>query len=147
MITPTFEFHLEITDWNIENQDSVKEWLLSVCELEKIATGTINYIFCSDEYLLNLNMQYLGHDFYTDILSFPLKKNPIEGDIFISVERVRENSEIYGISFFQELLRVMVHGLLHFLGYDDHEKKDIERMREKEDHYISHYNTLIEKLN
>lgn len=140
MSIPEIHFHLEMDGFILRNPEHSKNWLKSVISNEKKEVSALNYIFCSDEYLLEINREYLDHDFYTDIISFPLKSDPIEGDIFISVERVLENAKEYQVESNQELHRVMVHGLLHFLGYDDHEEKDILQMREKEDFYLKEWN-------
>jgi probable rRNA maturation factor len=136
MTVPEINFHLETEDFTLEKEDERARWLMDVCQKEEKELAVLNYIFCSDEYLLDINRKYLDHDYYTDIISFPLKKDPIEGDIFISVDRVRENALKYGVAFDLELARVMVHGLLHFMGYDDHSEEDVKIMREKENEYI-----------
>ena len=122
--------------FKLKNPSRIAEWLREVGKEEQKEIAILNYIFCSDEYLLDINRKYLQHDYYTDIISFPLKEEPVEGDIFISVDRVRENAKEFNSSFDMELMRVMVHGLLHFLGYDDHNDDDIRRIRRKEDHYL-----------
>ena len=95
-------------------------------------------IFCSDEYLLDVNRKYLNHDYYTDIITFDYCEGPVlSGDLFISVDSVRENASVYGTEFADELNRVIVHGLLHLMGYDDHTEDDIATMRAKENYYLS----------
>lgn len=136
MTSPKINFHFEIEGFSLENEDVRVKWLMNVCHREAKELTVLNYIFCSDEYLLDINRKYLDHDYYTDIISFPLKTDPIEGDIFISVDRVRENALEFGVEFDLELARVMVHGLLHFMGYDDHSEEDIAIMRAKENEYI-----------
>ena len=91
---------------------------------------------------MQINKDYLVHDYYTDIISFPLKEDPIEGDIYISIDRVKENAQDFNVEFEEELKRVMIHGLLHFFGYDDHEEADIKTMREKEAFYLNQFKTL-----
>lgn len=114
------------------------QWLKLVAESEIRRIGDINIIFCSDNYILDVNMKYLGHDYFTDIITFDYcEKDNLNGDLFISIDSVRENALHYGTEFETELNRVMVHGILHLIGYDDHSKKDIKIMREKEDYYIS----------
>lgn len=114
------------------------QWLKLVAESEIRRIGDINIIFCSDNYILDVNMKYLGHDFFTDIITFDYcEKDKLNGDLFISIDSVRENALHYATEFETELNRVMVHGILHLIGYDDHSKKDIKIMREKEDYYIS----------
>jgi rRNA maturation RNase YbeY len=133
---PEINYHYEIDGFKLKNPSRIAEWLREVGKEEQKEIAILNYIFCSDEYLLDINRKYLQHDYYTDIISFPLKEDPVEGDIFISVDRVRENAKVFNSSFDMELMRVMVHGLLHFLGYDDHNEDDISRIRGKEDHYL-----------
>lgn len=114
------------------------QWLKLVAESEIRRIGDINIIFCSDNYILDVNMKYLGHDYFTDIITFDYcEKDKLNGDLFISIDSVRENALHYGTEFETELNRVMVHGILHLIGYDDHSKKDIKIMREKEDYYVS----------
>lgn len=114
------------------------QWLKLVAESEIRRIGDINIIFCSDNYILDVNMKYLGHDYFTDIITFDYcEKDKLNGDLFISIDSVRENALHYATEFETELNRVMVHGILHLIGYDDHSKKDIKIMREKEDYYIS----------
>jgi probable rRNA maturation factor len=137
MIEGEIQFHVELEAFELDQAENIKLWLSGIGKSENKVLGNINYIFCSDEYLLQLNKQFLGHDYYTDILSFPQKSDPIEGDIFISIDRVRENAESFETSFQLELYRVISHGLLHFMGYEDHEEEDKILMRSKEDLYLS----------
>jgi probable rRNA maturation factor len=102
--------------------------------------GNINIIFCSDEYLKEMNIQYLKHDYYTDVITFNYNEgNQLSGDIYISADRVLDNSTIYKVEFFSELLRVMVHGILHLLGYKDHTEKEKSEIRRQEELWISQY--------
>jgi len=137
MIEGEIQFHVELEAFELDQAENIKLWLSGIGKSENKVLGNINYIFCSDEYLLQLNKQFLGHDYYTDILSFPQKSDPIEGDIFISIDRVQENAESFETSFQLELYRVISHGLLHFMGYEDHEEEDKILMRSKEDLYLS----------
>ncbi len=118
---------------------NIAHWLNEVISREGKKTGDIQYSFCNDEGLLKINQNFLKHDTYTDIISFPLSINPkiISGEIYISIDRVRSNSARYNISFDDELYRVMVHGILHFLGYNDSTTKEKELMRSKEDYYLN----------
>lgn len=109
---------------------------METIESEGHTLERIDYIFCSDEFLLKVNRAHLDHDEYTDIITFPLEEDPIVGEIYISIDRVRENADSFGVSFEEELHRVMIHGVLHLCGYDDHEDDDIEEIREKEAFYI-----------
>lgn len=108
-------------------------WLKAVAEAEGKKVGDIAVIFCSDKYLLDINIKYLKHNYYTDIITFDYcEGNRLSGDLFISVDSVRENANEYGSSFEDELNRVIVHGVLHLMGYDDHTDEDITQMRAKE---------------
>ena len=113
-------------------------WLRMVAESEIRRVGDLSIIFCSDNYILDVNMRYLQHDYFTDIITFDYcEGNVLSGDLFISVDSVRENAVLYGAEFEDELNRVMVHGLLHLIGYDDHTEEDIAVMRAKENYYLS----------
>ena len=126
------------TRFHLANEQSFSEWISRVIHDEECSEGEINYIFCDDEYLLEINQEYLNHDTYTDIISFDYSVGKkLQGDIFISIERVRENADNFGTSFDKELQRVMVHGILHYCGYKDKDSDDKKVMRSKEDHYIS----------
>lgn len=112
-------------------------WLKMVAGSEMRRLGAINIIFCSDNYILDVNMKYLQHDYFTDIITFDYCEGDVlSGDLFISIDSVRENALFYGTEFADELNRVMVHGLLHLIGYDDHTEADIAVMRQKENYYI-----------
>ena len=118
-------------------------WLKLVAESEIKRLGDVNIIFCSDPYILSINLQYLGHDYFTDIITFDYcEGNRISGDLFISVDSVRENAVFYGTEFDNELHRVIVHGILHLIGYDDHTEEDIKTMRSKENYYLDLRNSL-----
>ena len=100
--------------------------------------GDLSIVFCSDNYILDMNIKYLQHDYFTDIITFDYcEGEKISGDLFISVDSVRENALLYGATFEEELNRVMVHGVLHLIGYDDHTKAEQKTMREKENYYLS----------
>ena len=112
-------------------------WLKAVAEEEKRTVGDIVVVFCSDEYLLGVNRQFLGHDYYTDIITFDYCQDYVlSGDLLISVDCVRDNASHFGTDFDEELHRVIVHGVLHLIGYDDHTPEDQKVMREKEDYYL-----------
>jgi probable rRNA maturation factor len=114
-------------------------WIREAILSEGKQPGNINYIFCSDDYLLSINQQYLSHDTLTDIVTFDNSEDPtiIEGDIFISVDRIQENAVTFKTTFEIELKRVLIHGVLHLIGYTDKNEVGKKRMREKEDAYIS----------
>lgn len=121
-------------DFELPNEEQVSTWISSVILSENKKEGDINYIFCNDEYLLNLNEQYLDHDTLTDIISFDYcVGNELHGDIFISVERVQENAKDFNVSFEDELQRVLAHGILHYCGYKDKSEEDEKIMRQKEE--------------
>ena len=114
------------------------KWLKQVAASEAKMIGDVSVIFCSDNYLLGVNIKYLSHDYYTDIITFDYCEGSVlSGDLFISVDSVRENASFYGVEFEEELNRVIVHGLLHLIGYDDHSDEDIAVMRAKENYYLS----------
>ena len=119
-------------------------WLRFVAAAEAKRTGDVNIIFCSDPYILDVNINYLGHDYYTDIITFDyVEGDVLSGDLFISIDSVRENASFYGAEFSVELRRVMVHGLLHLIGYDDHTPEEQKEMRSKEDYYLSLRESVI----
>ena len=119
-------------------------WLRMVAGSEVRKIGDISIIFCSDNYILDVNMRYLQHDYFTDIITFDYcEGDRLSGDLFISIDSVRENALFYGVEFEDELNRVMVHGLLHLIGYDDHTEEEQKVMREKEDYYLSLRESLI----
>lgn len=130
-------YHFENTDFVFRERDLNNRWLRTVAESEMKRIGDIAIIFCSDGYLLDVNRKYLGHDYFTDIITFDYCEGErLSGDLFISVDSVRENAIEYGTEFANELNRVMVHGLLHLIGYDDHTEEDVKTMREKENQYL-----------
>ena len=133
-------FCTEDITFSLKEKLKHKAWLNEVAKQEGKKILELTYVFCSDEYLLQINQEYLNHDTLTDIVTFDNSENPkkIEGDIFISIERVLENGNKLGTSD-TELERVMVHGLLHLLGYKDKKKEDKALMTEKEDFYIKQY--------
>lgn len=127
----------EDTKFEFKSRALNNKWLKMVAESEIRRIGDINIIFCSDNYILDVNMKYLQHDYFTDIITFDYcEKNRLNGDLFISVDSVRENALFYGTEFSDELNRVIVHGILHLVGYDDHSEEDIAVMRSKEDYYL-----------
>lgn len=131
-------FFLEQTDFKFKFKTLTRSWLKLVAESEIRRLGDINIIFCSDNYILDVNKQYLDHDYFTDIITFDYcEGDRLSGDLFISVDSVRENAIEYGTEFNDEMNRVIVHGLLHLIGYDDHCEEDIAEMRKKENYYLS----------
>lgn len=125
------------------NKNSVKRWVKSVAKSEGKEAGNINYIFCDDEYLHKINVEYLQHDTFTDIITFDYTEGKVlHSDIYISVERVKENAEIFKVPFQRELLRVLAHGLLHLCGYKDKTSKDSALMRQKEEEMMLLFDQL-----
>ena len=129
-------FFKENTSFDIKSKIKIKTWLRSVAAGYGYAIGDLNYIFCDDEYLLGINRQYLGHDYYTDIITFDSREDPaakrLDGDIFISVDPVRANGEYFGEGFGREIMRVVAHGLLHLCGEDDLTPQQQKKMRAAE---------------
>ena len=125
-------------DFNLDNEEAIAAWLSAVIVSEKKNEGEINYIFCDDDYLHKINLEYLNHDTLTDIISFDYTVgNELNGDIFVSVERVQDNANDFNVSFEEELKRVLVHGVLHYCGYKDKGEEDERLMRLKEDEKIA----------
>jgi probable rRNA maturation factor len=126
------------SDFNLDNEAAISNWLSSVILSENKKEGEINYIFCDDEYLHKINLEYLDHDTLTDVISFDYSLgNELHGDIFISVERVQDNALDFKVSFEEELKRVMVHGILHYCGFKDKSLEDEKIMRTKEEEKLS----------
>ncbi len=131
-------YYKEDTGFVFKGRTLNNRWLRMVAGSEIRRIGDISIIFCSDNYILDVNMRYLQHDYFTDIITFDYcEGDKLSGDLFISVDSVRENALYYGTEFEDELNRVMVHGLLHLIGYDDHTEEEQKVMREKEDYYLS----------
>lgn len=136
-------FFSEDIDFILDNQDKIQKWINLIIAKEKNVLSYINYIFCSDAYLHKINLEYLDHDTLTDIITFPYTDAPpIESDIFISIDRVKENAKIFKTSFERELYRVIIHGVLHLCGYGDKDDESKKLMRNKEDEAIE----TLEKL-
>lgn len=126
------------TDFELPNGAQYENWISAIIASEDKNEGEISYVFCDDEYLLQMNIQYLDHDTLTDIISFDYTiGREISGDIFISVERVKENADEFDVSFEDELRRVMAHGILHYCGYKDKSEEDEQIMRSKENEKIA----------
>ena len=131
-------YYFQDTDFKVRDRRKTNEWLKLAAESEIRRIGNISIIFCSDNYVLDINQKYLQHDYFTDIITFDYcEGDRLSGDLFISVDSVRENSVEFGTEFKDELNRVIIHGLLHLVGYDDHTEKDIKLMRSKENYYLS----------
>ena len=136
-------FQFEDSKFQFSDLEKVENWINQTIENEKCFTGNVTYIFCSDNYLLDVNRKYLNHDYFTDVITFDYVKNgKISGDIFISIDRITENAKIFNVSRENELLRVMIHGVLHLIGYDDQTDEQEAEIRSKEDFYLNIYNSL-----
>jgi rRNA maturation RNase YbeY len=127
-------FFTEEIDFQLLRKNSWKNWIKEVCKVHGVNAGELNYIFCNDDYLLKINRQYLDHDYFTDIITFPsdCEEGIISGDLFISIERILDHAELNNCSFLEELKRVMIHGVLHLIGFGDKTEIESEKMRELE---------------
>lgn len=136
---PAISFFEEDIPFKLKNKAQVRQWITDTITAEGYKLKELTYIFCSDAYLLQINQQYLDHDTYTDIITFDNSEEEgrIIGDIFISVERIRENAQKFNVSETDELHRVIIHGVLHLLGYTDKTAVSKENMTQKEDEYLS----------
>lgn len=132
-------FFSEETDFVPKQKIALRAWLRETAQAEGFSIGELNFVFCPDEYLLTINQQYLQHDTFTDIVTFDNseKEGQIAGDVFISIDRVRENAQKYRVSEVEELHRVIIHGLLHLCGYGDKKPAEKRKMTEKEDYFLS----------
>jgi len=139
MSKPPINFFSEEINYTLKHKTKVRTWIKEVIETEGYQLEELSFIFCSDEYLLAINQQYLKHDTYTDVITFDHSDElkMVSGDIFISIDRIRENAREFKRNFMDELCRVMVHGTLHLLGYKDKGKAAKTTMTTKEDHYLS----------
>jgi probable rRNA maturation factor len=132
-------FHYLETRFYLPDRTELKKFILKIFDLEGIKVNSVNYIFCSDHYLIEINRKYLNHDTYTDIITFPysFSPEPVLSDIYISIDRIRDNAKLFKTSFKTEIHRVMFHGALHLCGYKDKSKKDKLIMKAKEDVYLN----------
>ena len=132
-------FNYEVA-FKLNSEEDVSKWISSVIQTENFKEGNINYVFCDDEYLLKLNIEFLNHDTFTDIISFDYSVGKeLHGDVFISIERVKENAKNFNVEFAEELNRVLVHGILHYCGFKDKTEDDALLMRNKENDYLERF--------
>jgi rRNA maturation RNase YbeY len=138
-------FHSADASFNLLHKKRLKAFIALLFEKERTTLYTLNYIFCSDKYLLDINQKFLQHDFFTDIITFDLSEAPnyIVGEIYISIDRVKENALLMKTNREEELLRVIFHGALHLCGFKDKKQSDIKIMREKEDQYLKLYKKFL----
>lgn len=128
------------TDFQLEEDTMWREWIDSAAKKEGFSIGDLNYIFMDDDDLLHMNIKYLNHDYYTDVIGFQSSEGKrLSGDIFISVDRVKENAVDQHSTFWRELARVMIHGLLHFMGYTDEDASNADAMRAAEDRHLAYF--------
>jgi len=137
MTEALIQLHTEDVQYNYPFIDHLRKWIKNCVETEEKECGPLNIIFCSDQYLLEYNKTYLGHDYYTDIITFELESDPVEGDLYVSLDRVKDNAHARGISLQDEVDRVIIHGVLHLLGFEDKTEEGQKKIRQKEDHYLS----------
>ena len=137
----TVHFFFTDTKINLTQRTLLKKFIEGIFKKEGKQLSSLNYIFCSDKYLLDINQRFLKHDYYTDIITFDISEKgmPVEAEIYISTDRVKENAKIEGKTTTNELHRVLFHGVLHLCGYGDKGKAQAKQMRSKEDHYIKKY--------
>ncbi len=134
-------FHLEDVKFKLLSRNALKSWIREVIQTEGKQAGDISFILCSDEYLLDINRRYLSHDYYTDVITFDYSDGRIvSGDIYISIDRVKDNATIYKVKTIEEMKRVMIHGVLHLIGYKDDSENSKSKMRYLETMYIAHFN-------
>jgi probable rRNA maturation factor len=133
------EFFSEDIDFELDNADQISDWIADIIEAHEQELSNLTYVFCSDDYLHQINVEYLDHDTLTDIITFNNADEDgiVEGDVFISVDRVRDNASELQIPFHDELHRVIIHGVLHLLGFKDKSEEDAELMRKQEDSSLS----------
>lgn len=133
------QFHTEDIQFNFQKANIIRDWLHSTAQQEGSDIASLSFVFCSDSYLHDINVEYLNHDTLTDVITFQYSEpdsTEIEGDIFISIDRIKENATQFQVTFEQELFRVMVHGTLHLLGYGDKSPEEKTQMTEKENFYL-----------
>ena len=136
------QFHFEDIDFDFSHEDLIRQWIIHTISQEQKNLGNLNFIFCTDPYLHKINIEYLDHDTFTDIITFPYSEEKIEGDIFISIDRIHENAKTFGVSFTDELHRVIIHGVLHLIGYGDKSPEEKKQMTAKEDQYLTQLTQL-----
>lgn len=136
-------FSTENTSFNLKEKLKIKKWITTIVKAQGMKVGDISYLFCDDAYLIEANRAYLNHDTYTDIITFDyVEGDVVAGDIMISVERVKENAQLFNTTFEQELHRVIIHGILHLLGQGDKSESEAAEMRKKEEAALALWNTI-----
>lgn len=135
--TELITYYSEDVAFELSDDHLISRWIVDTINDEEFIPGEMSIIFCSDEYLLNINQQYLQHDYFTDIITFEYSREPISGDLFISIDRIRDNAEEYEVPFEKELYRVIIHGVLHLMGYQDKSPAESDLIRSKENEYLN----------
>ena len=130
------DFHFEDIHFGFPQAHQISQWITETVHSEGKSIGYFQFIFCTDDYLHKINLEYLDHDTLTDIITFPYADNPIESDIFISIDRIKDNAKTFGITFEKELHRVIIHGVLHMIGYPDKTPEEKNLMTKKENEYL-----------
>jgi len=143
MTASFINFYSKDIDFEITQPDLLSRWVSNVIAEEKKSVGQISFILCSDNFLYQINVEYLQHDTLTDVITFPYAENPIEGDVFISIDRIKENAKNYKVSFEDELHRIIVHGVLHLIGYTDKSPSDKQIMTNLENKYLQKLNVKL----
>lgn len=140
------DFNFEDIEFDLPDKKRLVRWITSAVKNEGRTLGNVSYIFCSDEYLWSMNKEYLNHDYYTDIITFDyVKNNVISGDLFVSYDRIKDNAEKFNVLRETELLRVMIHGVLHLVGYDDITDELEKEIHQREDYYLEKWQKEIVK--
>ncbi|QCK13637.1 rRNA maturation RNase YbeY [Mangrovivirga cuniculi] len=142
----SISFHCEDISFDLQSENQVKEWINQMADFYDVKINDINYIFCSDKYLLDINKEYLNHDYLTDIITFDNRESEneeVESDIFISIDRVKDNADSLGLSFNEEIRRVIIHGFLHLVGFKDKTDEESDNMRLAEDNALNKYNKMF----
>ena len=144
----TIQLFYETNSFKLQKESKLRSWVTNSATAESKSIGIVNYIFCDDTYLLDINKKYLQHDYFTDIITFDYSENlqVLTGDIFISIDRALDNANTYGVTIDQEVKRLMIHGLLHLIGYNDKEPQDKEIMTAKENLYLEIFQSVHVEL-
>lgn len=137
----SISFHYLVEPFYFPKREEIKAFLAALFKDHKKKPEALNYIFCSDKYLLSINQQYLNHDYYTDVIAFDLSTSPsnVTADIYISIDRARENAQQFAVPTFHEVMRLLIHSSLHLCGYKDKKAKDVEEMKKAENTYLDQF--------
>lgn len=139
------EFHQHDVTFQLDSEEALIDWLHNLAKGHHKSIDSVIYVFCSDDYLLDINRQYLQHDYYTDIITFPYAYEPIEAEIYISIDRVKDHAMVHSVPVENEMLRVMAHGMLHMCGFSDSADSEKEEMKKQEDFALQSWYSLSNK--